>query len=49
MIRCAVEGSGEGWGSAYIDLPALRAARALPAPEIEFTPLLYREVYCREA
>jgi predicted amidohydrolase len=49
MVRCEVEGSGEGWATAYIDLPALRAARALPAPEIEFTPLLYREVYCREA
>lgn len=44
-VRCAVEGDGEGWATARIDLAALRAERAVPAPDLVYTPALYQDLY----
>ncbi|MFN8533247.1 MAG: nitrilase-related carbon-nitrogen hydrolase [Dehalococcoidia bacterium] len=45
VVRCSVGGSGEGWASAYIDLAALREERSTPAPDVAYTPALYRDLY----
>jgi predicted amidohydrolase len=44
-LLASVSGSGEGMATAEIDIEALRKLRETPARDLEFSPVLYQNVY----